>query len=126
MEDRFDSTRVESVESGTRVYRYTEVTYAERNFPPPFPIVLRYRFSSLSTMGVHDNADSKYNVMGTSSFSKLAPKRPNTVVFGENPAKLQKHEESGSSFSNVENTEAGNASVHQQRKSLPVYRLRKR
>ncbi|KAF7384800.1 hypothetical protein HZH68_014412 [Vespula germanica] len=77
-------------------------------------------------MGVHDNADSKYNVMGTSSFSKLAPKRPNAVVFGESPAKVQKHEESSSSFSNVENTEAGNASVHQQRKSLPVYRLRKR
>ncbi|XP_047365183.1 ATP-dependent RNA helicase DHX33-like isoform X1 [Vespa velutina] len=79
-------------------------------------------------MGVHDNADSKYNVMGTSSFSKLAPKRPNTVVFGESPAKVQKHEESsGSSFSNVENTtEPGSTSVHQQRKSLPVYRLRKR
>ncbi|XP_043488176.1 ATP-dependent RNA helicase DHX33 [Polistes fuscatus] len=78
-------------------------------------------------MGVHDNAESKYNVMGTSSFSKLAPKRPNTVVFGENPAKVQKHEENNSSFQNVENMESGNInSVHQQRKSLPVYRLRKR
>ncbi|XP_014610634.1 PREDICTED: putative ATP-dependent RNA helicase DHX33 [Polistes canadensis] len=78
-------------------------------------------------MGVHDNAESKYNVMGTSSFSKLAPKRPNTVVFGENPAKVQKHEENNSSFQNVENMESGNVnSFHQQRKSLPVYRLRKR
>ncbi|XP_015186996.1 PREDICTED: putative ATP-dependent RNA helicase DHX33 [Polistes dominula] len=78
-------------------------------------------------MGVHDNAESKYNVMGTSSFSKLAPKRPNTVVFGENPAKVEKREENISSFQNVDNMESGSVnSIQQQRKSLPVYRLRKR
>lgn len=78
-------------------------------------------------MGVHDNADSKYNVMGTSSFSKLALKRPNTVVFVDSPVKVQKHEESQSFQQNAENTDnPGNLSLHQQRKSLPVYRLRKR
>lgn len=77
-------------------------------------------------MGVHDNTDSKYNVMGSSSFSKIAPKRPATIVtFGESPNKIQKHED-------VQNSQSGNGqdkpnvSLHQQRKSLPVYRLRKR
>ncbi|XP_017889459.1 ATP-dependent RNA helicase DHX33-like [Ceratina calcarata] len=76
-------------------------------------------------MGVHDNADSKYSVMGTSGFSKLAPKRPNTVVFNENPNKIARHEDNQQNVQ-TENTDKGNISLQQQRKSLPVYRLRKR
>ncbi|OAD46999.1 Putative ATP-dependent RNA helicase DHX33, partial [Eufriesea mexicana] len=76
-------------------------------------------------MGVHDNADSKYIVMGTSSFSKLAPKRPTTVVFNESPSKIQKHEDSQQNVQ-TENVDKGSISLQQQRKSLPVYRLRKR
>ncbi|KOC71150.1 Putative ATP-dependent RNA helicase DHX33 [Habropoda laboriosa] len=76
-------------------------------------------------MGVHDNADSKYNVMGASSFSKLAPKRPTTVVFNDTPSKIQKHED-GQQNVPIENVDKGSISLQQQRKSLPVYRLRKR
>lgn len=78
----------------------------------------------LGDMGVHDNADSKYNVLGTSSFSKLAPKRPTTVLFNDSPSKIQKHED-GQTVQ-AENADKGNVSIQQQRKSLPVYRLRKR
>lgn len=79
----------------------------------------------IGDMGVHDNADSKYNVMGTSSFSKLAPKRPTTVVFNEGPSKIPKHEDSQQNVQ-TENADKGNISLQQQRKTLPVYRLRKR
>lgn len=76
-------------------------------------------------MGVHDNADSKYIVMGTSSFSKLAPKRPTTVVFNESSSKIQKFEDNQQNVQ-AENVDKGNISLQQQRKSLPVYKLRKR
>ena len=76
-------------------------------------------------MGVHDNADSKYIVMGNSSFSKLAPKRPTTVVFNESSSKIQKFEDNQQNVQ-AENVDKGNISLQQQRKSLPVYKLRKR
>lgn len=76
-------------------------------------------------MGVHDNADSKYIVIGNSSFSKLASKRPNTVVFNESSSKLQKYEDNQQNIQ-AENVDKGNINLQQQRKSLPVYRLRKR
>lgn len=76
-------------------------------------------------MGVHDNADSKYIVMGNSNFSKLAPKRPTTVVFNDSPSKIPKHEDSQQNVQ-TENVDKGNITLQQQRKSLPVYRLRKR
>lgn len=79
----------------------------------------------IDKMGVHDNADSKYSVMGASSFSKLAPKRPNTVVFNDTPSKIQKYEDTQQTVQ-TENVDKGIISLQQQRKSLPVYRLRKR
>lgn len=75
-------------------------------------------------MGVHDNADSKYNVMGSSSFSKLAPKRPTTIVYGEPSNKVAKLEDSRNST--LETPDKLNINIQQQRKSLPVYKLRKR
>ncbi|XP_012344438.1 ATP-dependent RNA helicase DHX33 [Apis florea] len=76
-------------------------------------------------MGVHDNADSKYIVMGNSNFSKLAPKRPTTVVFNDSPSKIPKHEDNQQNVQ-TENVDKGSITLQQQRKSLPVYRLRKR
>lgn len=95
-------------------------------------------------MGVHDNMDSKYSVMGGgSSFSKLTPKRPIPIVFGDNNnpsnSKKQKSNEDGncsktddnqtpktSEQHNQTNVTVNNNNIQQQRKSLPVYRLRKR
>ncbi|KAK1117675.1 putative ATP-dependent RNA helicase dhx33 [Melipona bicolor] len=76
-------------------------------------------------MGVHDNADSKYIVIGNSSFSKLASKRPTTVVFNESSSKIQKYEDNQQNIQ-AENADKGNINLQQQRKSLPVYKLRKR
>lgn len=76
-------------------------------------------------MGVHDNADSKYIVIGNSSFSKLASKRPTTVVFNESSSKIQKYEDNQQNIQ-AENVDKGNINLQQQRKSLPVYKLRKR
>ncbi|XP_012278614.1 putative ATP-dependent RNA helicase DHX33 [Orussus abietinus] len=75
-------------------------------------------------MGVHDNADSKYSAMGSSGFSKLTPKRPTPVIFGESTMKVPRMDES----QNVgqKGPDKVNLSLQQQRKSLPVYRLRKR
>ncbi|XP_071572298.1 ATP-dependent RNA helicase DHX33 isoform X1 [Temnothorax nylanderi] len=75
-------------------------------------------------MRVHDDADPKipkYNAMGKSS--KLAMKRPGTVVFRENSAKVQKTSED-SRVGNATNSDRTN--VGWRRKSLPVYILRKR
>ncbi|XP_046467981.1 ATP-dependent RNA helicase DHX33 [Neodiprion pinetum] len=96
-------------------------------------------------MGVHDNMDSKYSAMGTSSFSKLAPKRPTTVVFGDTNAKRCKNEDcqqstlskvtedsvatseqASSTSSTLTINPPQHNSLQQQRKSLPVYKLRKR
>ncbi|XP_043511714.1 ATP-dependent RNA helicase DHX33 isoform X3 [Frieseomelitta varia] len=76
-------------------------------------------------MGVHDNADSKYIVIGNSSFSKLASKRPTTVVFNESSSKISKFEDNQQNIQ-AENVDKGNINLQQQRKSLPVYKLRKR
>nr|XP_033325268.1 ATP-dependent RNA helicase DHX33 isoform X2 [Megalopta genalis] len=75
-------------------------------------------------MGVHDHTDSKYNVINTAGFSKLTAKRPTTVVFNETPNKIKKNEDSQHGL--TETVDKGNISLQQQRKSLPVYRLRKR
>ncbi|XP_015609898.1 ATP-dependent RNA helicase DHX33 [Cephus cinctus] len=79
-------------------------------------------------MGVHDNSDSKYSLMGSSSFHKLTPKRPTPVVFGESANKQQKTEGSltSSSPKHPKPPDKTNLTLQQQRKSLPVYRLRKR
>lgn len=78
-------------------------------------------------MGVHDNTDSKYHLIGTSSFSKLTPKRPTTVTFNnDGPSnKRQKTNEIDNQKKN-ESFDKNSLSIQQQRKSLPVYRLRKR
>ncbi|XP_011299036.1 putative ATP-dependent RNA helicase DHX33 isoform X1 [Fopius arisanus] len=77
-------------------------------------------------MGVHDSTDSKYNVMGSSSFSKLTPKRPNTVHFFNDgpPNKIHKHETPEGHQNGVE--VKSNPNIQQQRKALPVYKHRKR
>lgn len=78
-------------------------------------------------MRVHDDADSKYNVMGKSS--KMAMKRPNTVVFHEKSNKVQKMNENNQCNNSTKTTKTNdkvNVSVHQRRKSLPVYMHRKR
>ncbi|XP_066583153.1 ATP-dependent RNA helicase DHX33-like [Prorops nasuta] len=77
-------------------------------------------------MGVHDNVDSKYNTMRTSSFSKLTPKRPNTVVFGDSQNnKVPKHEDS-QQFQKDPSLDKITLNLLQQRKALPVYKLRKK
>ncbi|XP_014488584.1 PREDICTED: putative ATP-dependent RNA helicase DHX33 [Dinoponera quadriceps] len=78
-------------------------------------------------MGVYDNLDSKYNMMGASSFSKLAPKRPNTVVFGAGPSKVQKtsEEEAAQQAASVPEKDKDANGFQKCRKSLPVYRHRK-
>ena len=75
-------------------------------------------------MGVHDNMDSKYNSMGSSSFSKLTPKRPNTVIFNETPNKISKPEDKQNNLNDP--SDKSKISIQQQRKALPVYKLRKR
>ncbi|XP_011495049.1 PREDICTED: putative ATP-dependent RNA helicase DHX33 [Ceratosolen solmsi marchali] len=85
-------------------------------------------------MGVHDNADSKYSLMGSgSSFSKFAVKRSNVVVLNDSPSKLLKHEdqtstqrEQGGAQQHSEFTDKISISLQQQRKQLPVYKLSKR
>jgi len=79
-----------------------------------------------SEMRVHDDADPKYSAMGKSS--KLAMKRPSTVVFRENFSKVQKMttEDSSRSVNTTKNSDRTNVGFHQRRKSLPVYMLRKR
>ncbi|KAH0554200.1 ATP-dependent RNA helicase DHX33 [Cotesia glomerata] len=75
-------------------------------------------------MGVHDNADSKYNVINGTSFSKLTPKKPTVVNFGEmsNNKITEKETNQKNKLINDKNT----LNLQQQRKSLPVYKLRKR
>jgi hypothetical protein len=85
-------------------------------------------------MGVHDNADSKYSLMGSgSSFSKFAVKRSNVVVLNDSPSKLPKHEElqptvqrDQGGAQHAEFTDKISISLQQQRKQLPVYKLSKR
>ncbi|XP_016841401.1 ATP-dependent RNA helicase DHX33 [Nasonia vitripennis] len=93
-------------------------------------------------MGVHDNADSKYSLMGSggggSGFAKLPAKRPNTVVFGEGSPrnKLLKQQQledakrlvSGRTQQQQQSeiTDKMKISLQQQRKSLPVYRLKQK
>ncbi|CAD1472068.1 unnamed protein product [Heterotrigona itama] len=72
-------------------------------------------------MGVHDNADSKYIVIGNSSFSKLASKRPTTVVFNESSSKIQKYEDNQQNIQ-AENADKGNVNLQQQRKLLEEIR----
>lgn len=76
-------------------------------------------------MRVHDDADSKYGVMGKSS--KLTMKRPNTIVFGK-PNKMQKINEDRqcNAASIARNNDKSNVGLYQKKKSLPVYMLRKR
>ncbi|EFN89703.1 ATP-dependent RNA helicase DHX33 [Harpegnathos saltator] len=77
-------------------------------------------------MGVYDHLDSKYNMMGASSFSKLAPKRPNTIVFGAGPSKVQKmNEEEVQQAANAPDKDKNPNGFHKCKKSLPVYRHRK-
>ncbi|XP_029160100.1 ATP-dependent RNA helicase DHX33-like [Nylanderia fulva] len=79
-------------------------------------------------MRVHDDADPKYNVMGKSS--KINLKRPNTVVFREKANKVQKITNENNTCNNssnvIKSNDKSNFSLHQQRKSLPVYMHRKR
>ncbi|KAJ8686582.1 hypothetical protein QAD02_022376 [Eretmocerus hayati] len=81
-------------------------------------------------MGVHDQADSKYSMMG--SPSKLGAKRPNVVLFNGNssPAKKSKNQsdENSDQRPGCSNgpTNKANVSLQQQRKTLPVYKLRKK
>lgn len=81
--------------------------------------------ATLVKMGVYDHLDSKYNMMGASSFSKLAPKRPNTVVFGAGPSKVQKMNEEEVQQPAPEKDKDPDA-LHKCRKTLPVYHHRKR
>lgn len=73
-------------------------------------------------MGVYDFAESKYNV-GSSSFSKLAPKRPAIVTLHEKSSKIQKTEENRSFQGELSNET--NVELQKERKSLPVYIHRK-
>ncbi|XP_020284951.1 putative ATP-dependent RNA helicase DHX33 [Pseudomyrmex gracilis] len=73
-------------------------------------------------MKVHDDVDSKYNVMGK---SKLNLKRPNTVLFNNHSNKMQKNENT-SSVNAMKNGDKASSKLQQQRKSLPVYMHRKR
>ena len=73
-------------------------------------------------MGVYDFAESKYNI-GSSSFSKLAPKRPTIVTLNDKPNKIQKHEENQNSQGEFRN-ETSNE-LQKERKSLPVHIHRK-
>jgi len=75
-------------------------------------------------MRVHDDADPKYSAMGKSS--KLSLKRPSTVVFRENSGKVQKTNEDNRVANATKNNDKTNVGLHQRRKSLPVYMLRKR
>lgn len=75
-------------------------------------------------MRVHDDADPKYSAMGKSS--KLAMKRPSTVVFRENSSKAQKTSEDNGVANATRNSDKTVVGLHQRRKSLPVYILRKR
>ena len=86
-------------------------------------------------MGVHDQADSKYSLMGAgnnsiSNFAKLTAKRPSSEVFchGSNNSKHAKIEESVQKKQQVQIPEVilEKTSLQQQRKALPVYRLRKK
>lgn len=89
--------------------------------------ISRIRARGVNEMRVHDDADSKYNVMGKSS--KMALKRPNTVVFREKSNKVQKINENNqcnNSVNTTKNNDKLNVSLHQRRKSLPVYMHRKR
>ena len=74
-------------------------------------------------MGVHDdNLESKYGVINkSSSFSKLAPKRPGAVIFHDKPNKLTKNDDP-----NTEVNEKTRSNILQQRKQLPVNRIRKK
>lgn len=93
-------------------------------------------------MGVHDNADSKYSLMGSgagpsSGFSKLVAKRPGSGDDGTGAAdngaslsKIHKFEEpKKTSTSNGKSSEIVpdkvGISLQQQRKALPVFRLKK-
>ena len=73
-------------------------------------------------MGVYDFAESKYNI-GSSSFSKIAPKRPTIVTFNEKPNKVQKTEENQNSSAETLNKTSNE--LHKDRKSLPVHIHRK-
>ncbi|XP_011878006.1 PREDICTED: putative ATP-dependent RNA helicase DHX33 [Vollenhovia emeryi] len=77
-------------------------------------------------MRVHDDADSKHSAMEKSP--KLAMKRPNTVVFHENSAKVQKTSENTRvvCFPTKNNDRTNVVGLQLRRKSLPVYLLRKR
>lgn len=73
-------------------------------------------------MGVYDFAESKYNV-GSSSFSKLAPKRPAIVTLNEKSNKVQKIEENKNYHAEL--SSETNIELQRERKSLPVYIHRK-
>jgi len=77
-------------------------------------------------MRVQDDTISKYNAMG--KISRLGLKRPSTVVF-KNHSKIQKldaNNQCNVTASNMKNNDKLNVNIHQWRKSLPVYILRKR
>lgn len=83
-------------------------------------------------MGVHDNLDSKYNLVGTSNFHKFGVKRPactNDTIGSTSSTKIMKSEKQSTPQTNVNNSHFAdkiNMSLQQQRKSLPVYKLRKK
>lgn len=88
--------------------------------------ILEQHVSAL-TMGVHDdNLDSKYGVIGKplSSFTKIAPKRPNTIVFHDKPNKIAKTDVAQNDVAEI--SEKTKITIQQQRKSLPVNRIRKK
>lgn len=76
-------------------------------------------------MRVHDDADAKYTAMGKSS--KLAMKRPNTIVYGKTNKMQKLSEDRQCNTVNVaRNNDKPNVGLYQRKKSLPVYILRKR
>ncbi|XP_057329367.1 ATP-dependent RNA helicase DHX33 isoform X2 [Microplitis mediator] len=75
-------------------------------------------------MGVHDNADSKYSVINGANFSKFIPKKPTIVNFGETSSNKVLENETNQKDKII--NDKTNINIQQQRKSLPVYKLRER
>ena len=77
-------------------------------------------------MGVHDNADSKYSMMAGTA--KLGAKRPpTTVVFHGNSKQMKREEQQQQQRNNeIGPDNKSFAAIQMQRKTLPVYRLRKK
>lgn len=75
-------------------------------------------------MGVHDNADSKYSVINGTNFLKFTPKKPTLVNFGETSSNKVLENETNQKDKIL--NDKSNINVQQQRKSLPVYKLRER